>query len=61
MGMSIAQQGSRFPYFSQAAYKYLCNEDVSTLEVITADVPAPDVRNFLEKVCTYLNMYAVTL
>ena len=57
MGMSIAQQGSGFPYFSQTAYKYLCNEDVSTLEVITADVPAPDVRNFLEMVHSYIPKY----
>ena len=61
MGMSIAQQGSGFPFFSQTAYKYLCNEDVSSLEVIIADVPFPDVRDFLEKVVIYLHMYAVTL
>ena len=54
MGMLIAQEGSGFPFFTQTAYKYLCNEDVSSLQVTIADIPNQDVRNFLEKVHTYI-------
>ena len=54
MGMSIAQEGSGFPFFSHTGYKYLCNEDVGSLDDITIeDVPSPDARNLLEKVRTY--------
>ena len=51
MGMSIAQEGSGFPFFSHTGYKYLCNEDVGSLQDIKIeDVPSPDARNLLEKV-----------
>ena len=53
MGMSIAQEGSGFPFFSHTGYKYLCNEDVGHLDIIMPDVPSPDARNFLEKVPMY--------
>ena len=42
MGMSIGQEGSGFPFLSHTGYKYLCHEDASSLDIITADVPCPD-------------------
>ena len=58
MGMSIAQQGSGFPFFTQTTYHYLASKDPSKLEVILEDVPDPEVRRFLAEVrmhvCTHL-------
>ena len=53
MGMSISQEGSGFPFLIHTGYNYLCHEDVSSLDIITADIPCPDARYFIEKVAIY--------
>ena len=50
MGMSIAQQGSGFPFFSWTAYNYLCGDSTNDLELTIADIPLTNARNFLEEV-----------
>ena len=49
MGMSIAQQGSGFPFFGLTTFKYLSNADISSLDVVFEDTH-PQIREFLEKV-----------
>ena len=53
MAMSIAQQGSGFPFFSLTTYQYLANKDIATFDVILEDIPNPEVRRFLAEVRLY--------
>ena len=59
MGMSIAQQGSGFPFFSLTGYRYLCHQDTGSLDIILADVPLQNAREFLEKVWYAYHGYRV--
>ena len=53
MAMSIAQQGSGFPFFSSTTYQYYANKDIATFDVILEDIPNPEVRRFLAEVRLY--------
>ena len=49
IGMSFAQQGSGFPFFSPTCFKYLSNQDIANYEIDLQDVHQ-QTREFLEKV-----------
>ena len=39
MGMSITQGGSGYPYFAPSMYKYICGEDVCSIEPEIDEIP----------------------
>ena len=49
--MSLAQQGSGFPFLSSTAYHYLANKDIASFEVVLEDIPNPEIRTLLARVC----------
>ena len=51
MAMSIAQQGSGFPFFGISTFKYLCSKDIKEIEVAVEETPDPTIRKLIEEVC----------
>ena len=50
MALSIAQQGTGFPFFGLATFKYLCSDDLKEIEVSVGETPDPIVWILIEKV-----------
>lgn len=50
MAMSLGQEGSGFPYFSDSIYKYWCGVDPMTIELDVDDIPDFDVKDVLLQV-----------
>ena len=48
MAMSIAQEGSGFPFFATCVFDYLCGKDVNDITI--DDVPDYEARDLLCKV-----------
>ena len=50
MAISITQQGTGFPFFGLATFKYLCSDDLKEIEVSVGETPDPIVWILIEKV-----------
>ena len=50
MAMSIAQQGTGFPFFGMATFRYLCSEDLKEIELLLEETPDPIIRKLIEEV-----------
>lgn len=54
MAMSLAQDGSGFPYFSPSVYLYLCGLSPTAINVTVDDVPDYEVRGIIQQVFNLL-------
>ncbi len=52
--MSLAQGGSGFPFFASCVFKYLRGDKIYDINVPLSEVPDPEVKAILEKVCVPL-------
>ena len=49
MAMSLAQEGSGFPYIAPPVYEYLCGAQLSTIDPTVEDVPNLEVKSSTEE------------
>ena len=50
MAMSLAQDGSGFPFFAPPLYQYICGTEISSVKIAADDVPKVEVKAFLDEV-----------
>ena len=50
MTMSLAQQGSGFPFFGSSTFGYLCSKDITSIDVVVEETPDHETRNLIKKV-----------
>ena len=61
MGMSITQGGSGYPYFAPSMYKYICGEDVCSIEPEIDEIPDFQLQKTLVEVPVYQNDIVIAL
>ena len=57
MAMSLAQQGSGFPFFGNSTFSYLCSQDISNIDVAVDEVPDHETRTLIMQVCRVITIH----
>ena len=59
--MSLAQQGSGFPFFGNSTFLYLCSQDISNIDVAVDEVPDHETRTLIKQVSVYALYVVITI